>query len=125
VRIGSPEISKSKRAVRMHIYTYRSSLGFLVSALAIEIRYFWPPESERPECFRGVAYPNGRDKIKSWILAERQAEWRSESGRSSDSGIPRVMLSRMVSSNKEGSWATSERVLRYVESGIVEIGEEL
>ncbi len=39
--------------------------------------------------------------------------------------IPRVMLSRMVSSNKEGSWATSERVLRYVESGIVEIGEEL
>lgn len=50
--------------------------------------------------------------MKSWISAERQAEWRSESV-IEEASTPRRIFSRIVASNREDSWATSEMDLRY------------
>jgi hypothetical protein len=56
--------------------------------------------------------------MKSWISAERAAVWRTTSVMVVESGIPRRIFSRMEPSNKDGSWATRDRVLRYWLNGM-------
>lgn len=51
--------------------------------------------------------------MKSWISAERAAVWRTASVMVVESGIPRRIFSRMEPSNRDGSWATRDKVLRY------------
>ena len=55
-------------------------LGFLMSALAIAILCFCPPETVTPLSPRTVAYPSGKDVMKSWALANLAASSTYSSG---------------------------------------------
>ena len=81
-----------------------STLGSLTSALAIAIRWRWPPDSENPRSPSTVAYPSGRSSMKSAAPASSAAR-RTVS--KSASGSAKAMLAATVSWNNRVSSNTN------------------
>ena len=86
----------------------KRTLGFLISALAIAILYFWPPESLMPRSPTRVSYPSGNlsTSLMNWALAFSIASSTisliSSSFLSSRSS-PKVIFSKTDPENKTGS----------------------